>query len=268
MPSLTSAPAPPPGLAPSLNGSAASRLPISRALLVTYGSSSTRCRRLHVDAVQIAEQRRPAFVGAPDGRPEHLFVERRDPAAHVEAPDLRRALVEAQLRERDPQLRGPAPLVHRRLCLPDRVERVVVVEVVVAGVVVVQARAAGGHAEGRSRAPVEIGVERHQEVLGLLDVVAAAERRLDRRARRHSRADIQRAVVVDEAHVQAVGGRGALDRLLLREPGERRRLSATRPRRGGHPSEPRLREHAWPWRASVRDPAPPPQRRSARPTRW
>jgi len=53
--------------------------------------------------------------------------------------------------------------------------------------------------------------------------VAPAQRRLDlaRRARIHPRADVQRALVIEESHLHGVGRDSALDRLLLHEVGDR-----------------------------------------------
>ncbi len=76
--------------------------------------------------------------------------------------------------------------------LPDRVERVVVVELVVARVVVIEPHAGGRHAEGRRRAAIEVGVERDEQVLGLLALVAPSQRRLDGRCR-HTSARRRRA---------------------------------------------------------------------------
>ena len=62
-------------------------------------------------------------------------------------------------------------------------------------------------------------------MLGLVDVVAAAERRLDAPVlAEHARADIQDVIVVDNAHVHRVGRRRTFGGLLLDEIGDGRRL--------------------------------------------
>ena len=100
------------------------------------------------------------------------------------------------------------------------------VALVVCGMEAVEADAGRGDAEHVGRAPVVKRVERHQDVLGLLGAVAPAHRRLDRRPRRlvHPRADVERRRVVDEADLHPLGRRRALDRLLLDEVVDRRRL--------------------------------------------
>ena len=58
----------------------------------------------------------------------------------------------------------------------------------------------------------------------LIALVPPSHRRLDRRARRHARADVQRGVVVGEPHLHAIARRRALDRFLLDEVGQRRHV--------------------------------------------
>ena len=66
--------------------------------------------------------------------------------------------------------------------------------------IAIDAHAGGGDAEDDRGAAIEKGVERDQDVLGLIDVVAASERRLDAAVlAEHPRADVQRVVVVGEA---------------------------------------------------------------------
>ena len=103
----------------------------------------------------------------------------------VEPPDLLLLRVEAQLGKRNPQLRGPAVVLDGGPRLPDRVEVLVEGGLVVLGMVAVDAHAGGGHAERVGRPAVEKGVERNQQVLGLLlDPVPPAHRGLDRLAAR------------------------------------------------------------------------------------
>ena len=135
-----------------------------------------------------------------------------------------RCAVEPQLRERNPQLGGPAVGVDAVSRLPDRIEAASNASSLSLGVVPIEAHARGGDAEGVRRSG---GRETCRARPGCarpgVAVVAAAERRLDRRPLRveHPRADVERAVVVDEAHLHRVGRRGAFGRLLLDEVGDR-----------------------------------------------
>jgi hypothetical protein len=178
-----------------------------------------------VDTVQIAETRCPALLGARHERPEHAFVARRHPTLDVEPPHLRAALVESQLRERNPELRRPPVFVHRRARLPHGIESRVVRPIVVAGVVPVEAHARRGDAERVRSASIQIRVERDQKVLGLIAFVAPSERRLNRRAGSQARPHIQRVPVVHELHAHLLSGRRPLGRLFLPERRQRRRGS-------------------------------------------
>ena len=132
-----------------------------------------------VDAADVAEARRPGAHGARNQDPVVGFVERRPEAIQVEAPGLVGARVEAQLRERNPQLGGPLIARHVGLGAPHRVEPGVEGVLLIARVIAIDAHAGGGHAEDDGGAAIEEGVERDQDVLGLIGAVAAAERRLD-----------------------------------------------------------------------------------------
>jgi hypothetical protein len=81
----------------------------------------------------------------------------------------------------------------------------------------------GGDAEGHGGSPVEVGVEDHQDVLGLSDRVATRERRLDLRGAdaRHAGADVEAVAVEDEPDVGGVARRRAFGRFLLCEVGHR-----------------------------------------------
>ena len=183
-------------------------------------------RRQAADAAELAEPRRPGRDRARDRHPVVVFVERRHVAAHVEAPQLVGGVVEAQLRKRNPQLRGPALLGDVGARLPHRIEAFVEGGFVVFGMKPIDADARRGDAEHVRRAPIVKGVERDLDVLGLFDAVAPAHRRLDRRPRRlvHPRADVQRRRVVDEADLHPLGRRRALHRFLLDEVVDPRRL--------------------------------------------
>ena len=87
----------------------------------------------------------------------------------------------------------------------------------------IEANPAARDAEHHGRAPILERVEGHQDVLGLGHVVAAAQRRLDGAAVaiEHTRADVEGAVVVGEAHFHVVGRHAAFGRLLHHEVGDR-----------------------------------------------
>ena len=132
-----------------------------------------------VDAADITEARRPGAHGARNQDPVVGFVQRRPEAIEVQAPGLLGSRVEAQLRERNPQLGGPLIARDVRFGAPHRVEAGVERILLVARVIAIDADAGRGHAEDDGGAAIEEGVERDEDVLGLIDVVAAAERRLD-----------------------------------------------------------------------------------------
>jgi hypothetical protein len=92
-------------------------------------------------------------------------------------------------------------------------------------VIPIDAHAGGGDAEHHRGAAIEKRVERDQDVLGLIDIVATAQRRLDTAVLAvHPRADVEHIVVKDDPHVHRIGRRRALDRLFLDEIGDRRCL--------------------------------------------
>ena len=142
-------------------------------------------------------------------------------------PHLFRLVVEAQLREGNPEFCGPARLTDLCPGFPHRVELAVEFTFVVCRMIVVESHAGGRDAEGVRSSAVQKGVERHQHVLGLLDLIAAAERCLDRlpQLALHPRTDVERPVVEHESNIHPVGRIGTLDRLLLNEVGEGGRRS-------------------------------------------
>ena len=125
--------------------------------------------------------------------------------------------------ERDPDLRRPAVDFLARRRPPHQVEGQVEGLLGVGGMHAIDADPRRAHAEDDRGAAIQERVERDQDVLGLGDVVAPAERRLDLRAvaARHPGADVERAVVVGETHLHVVGGHAAFGRLLHHEVGDR-----------------------------------------------
>ena len=184
-----SAPTRPRRFLPSSNGLLRSRSPLTRRAAGDVRQQLDPPRRHDAgDAAQVAEARRPGALGARHDHPVVLFVERRTEALDVQAPDL---LGLALKRSCENGIHISAVQPSRRCVvsrLPDRIEPGVEAVFVVARVKAIEADAGGGHAEDDGGAPIEERVERDQDVLGLVGVVAAAERRLDVGA---SRADIR-----------------------------------------------------------------------------
>jgi hypothetical protein len=135
------------------------------------------------------------------------------------------AVVEAKLREGDAHLPAPSRRVELCRALPHRLERGVAIALVVGRVVVVPAHPMRREAEGVRRALVMVRVEGDPEVLRRPDVVAPAEGGADlaRPGEDHAHRDVERGVVVREAHREPVGGRGAFGGVLLGEVGRGRR---------------------------------------------
>src|SRR3972149_5233083 len=90
--------------------------------------------------------------------------------------------------------------------------------------IVIEADARGGHAKTVRRAPIEVRVERNQQILRLLDFIAPAERRLNSGSAGlavHAGADEERTIVVDEADLHALGRRRPFVGFLLDKLRER-----------------------------------------------
>ncbi len=182
-------------------------------------------RRDTGNAAELTEPRGPRAHRARDQDPVVLLVERRTEAKQIEAPGLIRARIETQLRKRNPELCGPLIHAGDRFRAPHRIKTAVERILVVGGVIPIDTNASGSHAKDGCRAAIHERVERHEDVFGLVDVVAAAQRRLDAAVLAvHPRADIEHAVVVGDAHVHRVRRPRALDRLFLDEVGDRRGL--------------------------------------------
>ena len=69
---------------------------------------------------------------------------------------------------------------------------------------------------------VEISIELNLDVVRLITVVTTAHRSLDSGAAVHTRSDPERGVVIDESNLQMIGCLRPLNRLSLKEIGDRR----------------------------------------------
>jgi len=147
-----------------------------------------------------------------------------DVAEEVHAPDLRRRVREAELGERDPELRGPAEGVALRRHVPDRVPALVPAAVVVAGDQVAL-HAEEVHTKLEARAMVVVRIDVHLEEVRLRNGVTPAELGTDARRLRveHPRCDVDGVAVVRHPDLRPLGRRIAVPRRLLDESGDRRR---------------------------------------------
>ena len=140
---------------------------------------------------------------------------------NVQPPNLFGNVAETELRERDPHLGCPTSVIDGHTCFPHRIELALDRVLVVGGMEVVEAHSGRRHPERVGGAPVEVGVERDQEIVGLLHVVAPAHGRLhcSAGAARHAGSYVQSLVVVQEAHLGRVRGRCSFHGLLLDQVG-------------------------------------------------
>lgn len=117
-----------------------------------------------------------------------------------------RLLVEAELRQRDPQFGSPAGVADERLRVPHRVEPLVDVRLIVLAEVAIEPHAGGADAESVGVQTIAERVERDKDVLGLiLDFIAAAQGSLHggRAVVKHARADVQRVVLIQDPDFHA-----------------------------------------------------------------
>ena len=175
---------------------------------------------------------------------EGLLLLARDAPFELKPPRLYGGAAEAELRERDTQLRHPARVRHGRRRLPDRVPALVCLPPAfddrsaggdgpaaapAAGERLVATHAGGVHAEAVRREVVVVAVQRHDEPVGVVHQgVAAHEAPRNSAAVVEPRADVERLGIVDDVHLGALACRLSLVRVELREGGDRRR---SRPRR-------------------------------------
>ena len=150
---------------------------------------------------------------------------------------------EAQLRERDSQLRRPACVVVRDLGPPYRVPRIV--PEVVIGEHAVSLHTGGADRELHAGAVIVARIQVERDAVGVGPLIASGQSLRDRGRLRveHPRAHVERVVVVEEADLGALRRRLAFIRIALPEVVRRRRLrpylivQASVDRRGSGDSE-------------------------------
>ena len=199
-----------------------------------------------MDAVEPREVHHPrghaAVVLRPELEPDRLVLAV-DEAGDVDAPGLLRGFLEAQLRERDPQLRRPACVVVRDPGAPHRVPRIV--PEVVIGEHAVSLHTGGADRELHAGAVIVARIQVERDAVGVGPLIASGQSLRDRGRLRveHPRAHVERVVVVEEADLGALRRRLAFIRIALPEVVRRRRLrpylivQASVDRRGSGDSE-------------------------------
>ena len=175
------------------------------------------------EPLQVAEHGRAAGLVQPPPRPLRQFVEPVFLAPDLQAPGLLRGRRRvAQLRERNPQLGGPAERVDGGRNFPDRIPGRIAAAAEAVGVLL---DARGIDLEEQASDVIVIGVEDHFEIIGVHVGVAPHEASPDP-ARAgvvvHPRADVDRRVVVREPHLGALGGGVAGVGLGLAQAGRHR----------------------------------------------
>ena len=126
-------------------------------------------RRMHaLDPGEHAETRDVPVLAARDHDPLEVLVLVGDPAVDLQPPLLRLHVGEADLRERDAHLGGPAERIDHRVGRPDGIVLALAsAHLVVGRVVVVAPHARGRNGEPIARAEVVMRVERHLNALGV-----------------------------------------------------------------------------------------------------
>ena len=180
--------------------------------------------RLEVgEPVELSEERHLLSRLARSRRPEAVLVEPLDKARDLKPPGLPGFLRIAQLRERNAELRDPAPVVDPRAPLPHGVPADVGLGVVEAEQVALDAgRVEPEHERG---APIVIGVEAHVDPVRRRVLVPPGQPADDQRRPGVVRAnpDVHRDVVIQDAKLGAKPRGLALVRLALPEVGVDRR---------------------------------------------
>ncbi|TMQ05500.1 MAG: methyltransferase domain-containing protein [Deltaproteobacteria bacterium] len=168
---------------------------------------------------ELAEPARPRRTVARHGAPEHVLVAARDVPVEVDAPAALRRRRQPELRQRHRELRGPAVGEQLRRGAPHRVPRRVAGALGVVGVDPVGAHARRGDREAVGDPPGVRRIDRHDEALGLLGVVALGQRIIDVVAsgRPHPRRDVERLAVGGDRGGHPARRRRAVRRLLLLE---------------------------------------------------
>ena len=150
-----------------------------------------------------------------DERGDGVFTAAADDAFELHAPREHTIGPKAELIERDAILRGPSARIDRRRDAPHGVPRVVIL---VDRLHLVALHAGGVDVEAERGAVVVIAVEHDAEPVGITEPhVAAAESGGDGSGIVHARADVQRLVVVEHAHLGALARPLTLARIDLRE---------------------------------------------------
>ena len=174
-------------------------------------------RARHREAAQLAERRHVPVVAAGQQRPGRRFVEAADLPRHREAEGVRVRLSESQLRERDPELRGPSEAIARDADVPHRVPAVVAVVVVVP--VPIHLHAGRVDRELVCGAFVVVGIDQDVDPVAGRIEIAPCEIGDDPVRVAVERADLyeEGALVVRDAKLRALTRRSRVVRLALHE---------------------------------------------------
>ncbi len=190
------------------------------------GRELDRVARMEVgETAELGEARDEPALGPRRIDQPVALVAARDLAPEVDTPGaVRGAMVEAKLGERDPHLGGPAVAGAAGLALPHAVPGIVVPAVVEQRPIGEHARRVDG--EVVAAAPVVERIEEQDEAVAGHALVAPAQARDDRVGVRvpHPRPDVERVVVVGDAHFGALGRRLAFVLIGLEPAGHGWRL--------------------------------------------
>ncbi len=188
-----------------------SRQQVGRQLELPLGLEGAQPDEMPVPAhpshLALGHEGKPVLLALP----EDLAIELNPPGA------VRRGVV-AELRERDPDLGGPAERVHPGPALPYRVPREVFLAPLGRGAEdAVQGGATGRHPEAHAAQMIVKGVQVDIELVGLDVLIPPGERRLDpaRLPVVEPCTYIDRVVTDQHPHLGPLGGRPALRRLGL-----------------------------------------------------
>ena len=227
----------PDALRPSWKGSAASDGPRLRG---AGGVRHDHERRLRLDSLDADQRRHPRGEAALALRHERepvALVLALDEARCVDPPGLAVAAQEAELRERDAHLDGPALRVVRHRRVPHRVPRLVRPGVVEDDLVALHARRA--HLEADARPAVQPRVEVDRESVGLGGLVATRQAAVHEGgvAVEEPHAHVERRVVVERGAARSTPSPAD----PRRDPSARSASTGRRPARPARPDGRRSR---------------------------